>query len=143
MHALVGGLIWWAWGFAFAFGNVDGGFIGSKYFVGMDICEEGLNANWWFQYAFAMTAATIVSGSLAERVNIYCYVLFAFFMIGFIYPTVVAWTWGKGWLYIMGYKDFAGSGVVHITGGFAGLVGAIVTGPRIGRFQDIRSGEPI
>lgn len=64
-------------------------------------------------------------------------------MIGFIYPSIVAWTWGKGWLHALGYQDFAGSGIVHMTGGFAGLVGAIVAGPRVGRFTDIRTGEPI
>lgn len=90
-----------------------------------------------------MTAATIVSGSLAERTNVFCYILFAFFMIGFIYPTIVAWTWGKGWLFKMGFLDFAGSGIVHMVGGFAGLTGAIICGPRIGRFNDIRTGNPI
>ena len=143
IHALVGGVIWWTWGFALAFGNVDGGFIGTKYFVGMELGKDRQLANWWFQYAFAMTAATIVSGSLAERINVNCYILFAFFMIGFIYPTIVAWTWGRGWLYEKGFIDFAGSGIVHMTGGFAGLIGAIICGPRIGRFNDIRTGNPI
>ena len=64
-------------------------------------------------------------------------------MVGIIFPTVAAWTWGKGWLYVWGFRDFAGSAVVHVTGGFAGLMGAIVIGPRIGRFNDIRTGEHI
>ena len=85
---------------------------------------------------------TIVSGSLAERVNIYAYISFALVMTGFIYPTIVAWTWGSGWLYEMGFSDFAGSGIVHMTGGFAGLAGAIILGPRIGKFTDARTKEP-
>ena len=64
-------------------------------------------------------------------------------MIGFIYPVIVAWTWGGGWLDKLGYVDFAGSGIVHITGGIAGLVGAMVTGPRLGKFVDIRTNRPI
>jgi len=143
MHALVGGLIWWAWGYAFAYGDVDGGFIGTKYFVGIGMKENKQYADWWFQYAFAATAATIVSGSVAERINIYCYITFAFLMIGFIYPIIVAWTWGSGWLSVKGFDDFAGSGIVHMTGGIAGLCGAIICGPRIGRFNDIRSEKAI
>jgi len=143
MHALVGGLIWWAWGYAFAYGDVDGGFIGTKYYLGIGLSENKQFADWWFQYAFAATAATIVSGSVAERINIYCYISFAFVMIGFIYPIIVAWTWGGGWLSVKGFDDFAGSGIVHLTGGIAGLVGATICGPRIGRFTDIRTGNPI
>ena len=61
-------------------------------------------------------------------------------MTGIIYPVVVAWTWGAGWLYEMGFSDFAGSGVVHLTGGIAGLAGAAICGPRLGRFDAIRTG---
>lgn len=132
MDACIGGIVWWAWGYALAYGEVDGGFAGKKHFFGMHM--EGQYASWFFQYAFACTAATIVSGSLAERVKINNYLLFSFFMTGFIYPIVVAWTWGAGWLYEMGYLDFAGSGVVHLTGGVAGLAGAAICGPRLGRF---------
>ena len=57
-------------------------------------------------------------------------------MTGFIYPVVVAWTWGSGWLYELGYEDFAGSGIVHLTGGIAGLAGAIICGKRIGKFEE-------
>ena len=144
IHSLIGGLVWWAWGFSFAYGGVDGGFIGgNKYLVGQDLREDRQFANWWFQYTFAITAATIVSGAVAERINVYCYILYAFLMIGFIYPVIVAWTWGGGWLDKLGYVDFAGSGIVHITGGIAGLVGAMVTGPRLGKFVDIRTNRPI
>ena len=137
---MIGGLIWYAWGFGFAYGNVNGGFIGQKYFVGIGLEEDRKYSDWWFQFAFASTAATIVSGSVAERINVYCYIFFAFLMIGLIYPVIVAWTWGEGWLSNLGYLDYAGSGIVHLTGGVAGLVGTLIIGPRIGKFTDIRTG---
>jgi Amt family ammonium transporter len=144
--ALASGIIFFAWGFAFAYGDVkiaDGGngFIGTKYFFCNGIGKPGASqtfADWWFQYAFAATSMTIVSGSLAERVHTYAYIFFAIFMMGFVYPVVVAWTWGGGWLTDLGYIDFAGSGVVHLVGGVAGVTGAIVVGPRLGRFRDAR-----
>lgn len=84
-----------------------------------------------------------MSGSLAERVNIGNYLLFSFLMTGFIYPVVVAGCWsGDGWLVSgkwndgVGYEDFAGSGIVHLTGGVAGFVGALIIGPRIGLYDD-------
>ena len=138
MDACIGGLIWWALGYGLAYGDVDGGFIGKKLFLGINM--EGQYGGWFFQFAFACTAATIVSGSLAERVNIHNYLLFSLFMTGFIYPVVVAWTWGGGYLAEMGFSDFAGSGVVHLTGGIAGLAGAAICGPRMGKFDKIRIG---
>lgn len=77
-----------------------------------------------------------MSGSLAERVNITGYLILSTLLTGFIYPVVVAWTWGEGWLLAHGFTDFAGSGIVHMTGGVAGLCAAIVLGPRLGRFKD-------
>jgi len=143
MDACIGGLVWWAWGYGFALGvdSEGSGFIGSKYFFGRGLEEDGKFGEWFFQFAFACTAATIVSGSLAERVNINCYLLFSFFMTGFIYPVVVAWTWGGGWLTELGYVDFAGSGIVHLTGGISGLAGAIICGPRLGKFDDEKETE--
>ena len=64
-------------------------------------------------------------------------------MLGLIYPVIVAWTWGEGWLSKLGYIDYAGSGIVHLTGGVSGLIGAIMLGPRIGRFKDIRTGQSV
>merc|ERR1719343_328722 len=100
--------------------------------------------NWFFQWAFCSAAATIVSGGVAERVQFPGYLIFSFMMTAFIYPVVVCWTWGYGWLAggtektinTVGYMDFAGSGVVHMTGGVGALVGAIAAGPRSGRFDD-------
>ena len=104
----------------------------------MGLEAEHKYADWFFQLAQAANAATIVSGSLAERVHIPTYLVFSFYMTSFIYPIVVAWTWGGGFLSKMGFHDFAGSGIVHLVGGAAGMVGAIIAGPRLGRFKPIR-----
>ena len=89
----------------------------------------------FFAFSFAATAATIVSGSVAERSNLIAYFIYALAITVFIYPVVVHWVWNEeGFLYKMGFVDFAGSGVVHIVGGFSGLVGAVCVGPRTGRF---------
>jgi Amt family ammonium transporter len=91
---------------------------------------------WFFQWAFCATAATIVSGGVAERIRLPAYTLFSFIMTGVIYPMVVYWTWsGNGWLTEIGYSDFAGSGIVHLCGGIAALVGAAICGPRAGRWE--------
>ena len=134
-------LTWWLLGYGFAFGDSSGDFIGSSKFAGKGF--EGTNhyRDWMFQWAFAGTAATIVSGCLAERTKLLAYVIFAFVITTFIYPVVVNWTWGGGWLTELGYVDFAGSGIVHMVGGVAGLVGAMVLGPRINRFDSQNSKE--
>lgn len=134
MDACIGGIVWWLWGYGLAYGGEPGGFIGKKYFFGIGMEKEKQYGAWYFQYAFACTAATIVSGSLAERVNINNYLLFSFAMTGFCYPLVACWTWGGGWLAALGYSDFAGSGVVHLTGGCAGFIGTAIMGPRLGYF---------
>merc|ERR1719282_1571734 len=101
--------------------------------------------SWVFQWAFAATAATIVAGSVAERTQFVAYLAYSIALTAFIYPVVVHWVWAEsGWLnafrttgslFGTGMIDFAGSGVVHMVGGFAGLVGAIACGPRLGRFD--------
>jgi len=90
---------------------------------------------------FASTAATIVSGSLAERTQVMAYSLFSCFITGWIYPIVVHWTWGGGWLGQEGYLDFAGSGIVHMVGGVCGLCGAAIIGPRLDRFTTTNPNE--
>ena len=92
-------------------------------------------SDWFFQMVFVATAASIVSGALAERVKMWPFFLFTLFLTAFIYPVVGAWTWGGGWLGSMGFQDFAGSTIVHGTGGWAALAGILVVGPRLGKFR--------
>ncbi len=91
-------------------------------------------AKFFFQLVFAGTAATIVSGAVAERVRFGAFYLFSFAMVGLIYPVVGHWIWGGGWLSQIGMWDFAGSTVVHSVGGWAALIGAIMLGPRLGKY---------
>ena len=159
LDAALGTLIWWAIGFAFAYG--EGGalpnpFIGGRHFFGIDMIEEedteGAGyASWFFQWSFAATAATIVSGSVAERCKLGAYLCYTSMLVGLVYPVVVHWVWStEGWLSAFrsppllgsrGMIDFAGSGVVHMVGGGAGLMGAVFLGPRRGRFGTVRTSE--
>ncbi|MEX2607741.1 MAG: ammonium transporter [Kiritimatiellia bacterium] len=95
-----------------------------------------------FQAAFAATAATIVSGAVAGRMKFAAYMIYTVILTGIIYPISGSWKWGGGWLDDMGFYDFAGSILVHAVGGFAGLAGAIVLGPRIGRFGKDKTAMP-
>jgi Amt family ammonium transporter len=153
LDGCVGAISFWAVGFAFAYG-VDsegsaGSFIGTHNFFLHGYSDY---AFWIFQFAFAATAATIVSGAMAERTKFQAYLFYSVFISAIIYPVVVHWAWdGNGWLSAFaddpigtnGYIDFAGSGVVHMVGGFAGLMGAIVVGPRIGKFSSGGGVNPI
>ncbi len=96
-----------------------------------------------FQAAFAATAATIVSGAVAGRMKFGAYLVYTAVITGFVYPVSGFWKWGNGWLGTMGFWDFAGSGLVHMVGGFAGLAGAILLGARIGRFSSDGKSVPI
>ena len=91
-------------------------------------------SDWFFQMVFVATAASIVSGALAERVKMWTFFLFVLVLTGFIYPIVGAWTWGGGWLAELGFQDFAGSTIVHGVGGWAALAGILVVDPRLGKF---------
>ena len=93
-----------------------------------------LLAKFFFQLVFAGTAATIVSGSVGGRVKYLSFILFSFLLVGLIYPVTGHWIWGGGWLAKLGFWDFAGSTVVHSVGGWAALAGALVLGPRFGKF---------
>lgn len=124
----------------FAFGQIGIGGIGA------DAAAAGALApqvDWLFQVAFAATAATIVSGAVAGRLKFPAYLIYSAVITGLIYPISGFWKWGGGWLDQMGFYDFAGSLVVHAVGGFAGLAGAIVLGPRIGRFAKDGSSRAI
>ena len=100
-------------------------------------------SDWFFQMVFVATAASIVSGALAERVKMWAFFLFVLVLTAIIYPIVGAWTWGGGWLSALGFQDFAGSTVVHSTGGWAALAGILVVGPRLGRFRRDGSVKPL
>ncbi|MBI4456715.1 MAG: ammonium transporter [Acidobacteria bacterium] len=94
-----------------------------------------LLAKFFFQLVFAGTAATIVSGAVAERIKFISFIVFSYLMVGVIYPVFGHWAWGGGWLSQLGFHDFAGSTVVHSVGGWAALMGAIFLGPRIGKYN--------
>lgn len=146
-------LAYWAVGFGLMFGDGNGVFGLSGFFLaGLDNSPatgeayEGifgslawagvpLKAKFFFQLAFAGTAATIVSGAVAERIKFLAFFIFSLLLVGLSYPVTGHWVWGGGWLSGLGFWDFAGSTVVHSVGGWAALVGAIVLGPRLGRFQ--------
>lgn len=93
-----------------------------------------LGAKFFFQLVFAGTAATIVSGSVGGRIKYFSFIVFSLILVGFIYPVTGHWIWGGGWLAKLGFWDFAGSTVVHSVGGWAALTGAIILGPRFGKF---------
>lgn len=134
MDLIVGSLGFWAIGYTVMYGETISGFIGTPslfYNDGADMY------NLFFQTVFAATAATIVSGAVAERTKFSTYVIFSFIMTVIIYPIAGHWTWqGEGWLTNLGFVDFAGSSIVHSVGGWAALVGAIMVGPRIGKYKD-------
>ena len=92
------------------------------------------SAGWFFQMVFVATAASVVSGALAERVRFWAFAIFTVALTGLIYPVVGHWTWGGGWLAELGFRDFAGSTIVHSVGGWAALTGIVLLGPRHGRF---------
>jgi Amt family ammonium transporter len=95
-------------------------------------------SDWFFQMVFCATTMSIVSGTLAERIKIWPFFLFAAILTGIIYPISMGWQWGGGWLSVAGFSDFAGSTLVHAAGGAAALAGAIVLGARSGRFSSSR-----
>ncbi len=99
-------------------------------------------SDWFFQMVFVATAASIVSGALAERVRMWSFFLFTLLLTAFIYPIVGAWTWGGGWLFELGFQDFAGSTIVHGVGGWAALAGILVVGPRLGKFRRDGTARP-
>ncbi len=139
----IAGIMFWLVGYNLAYGIPEGGFIG-KFIPWSDSSklETGYSAgsDWYFQMVFCATTVSIVSGTLAERIKLWPFFLFAAILSGIIYPIVMGWQWGGGWLAARGFSDFAGSTLVHSTGGAAALAGAILLGPRIGRFK--KKGEP-
>lgn len=162
MDFSMGSIAYWAIGFAIMFG-AGNAFMGtSGWFVPSQTLTEGAAAStsifsslewssvptyaaWLFQLVFAATAATIVSGAMAERTQFKSYLIYSVFITGLIYPIVGHWIWGGGWLanFGAGMLDFAGSTVVHSTGGWLALTGAIVLGPRLGKYDGDGKPRPI
>ena len=151
MDFSIGSVAFWIVGFAIMFGNGNG-FLGlsgwfvpaeSKAFASLEWSSVPTYAAWLFQLVFAATAATIVSGAMAERTQFKSYLIYTVFITGFIYPVVGHWIWGAGWLSSLGMSDFAGSTVVHSTGGWLALAGSIVLGARIGKYDANGNPRPI
>ena len=149
----IAGLMYYFVGYNIMYVGVEaGGWFGSLEFLfgtsaaevallgggdGAAVVETGHAAmsGWFFQMVFVATTASIVSGALAERIKLWSFFVFIAVLTAIIYPVIGAWTWGGGWLAEMGFKDFAGSTIVHSTGGWAALAGALVLGARKGKFR--------
>ncbi len=142
----IAGIMFWLFGYNLAYGIPEGGYIG-KFIPWSDSSsvETGYSdgSDWYFQMVFCATTVSIVSGTLAERIKLWPFFLFAAILSGILYPIVMGWQWGGGWLASAGFSDFAGSTLVHSTGGAAALAGAIILGPRLGRFTKTGSPAPL
>lgn len=151
MDFSIGSIAFWAIGFGLMFGASSTGWFGTTGFFLSDFTPDGdpwVLAFWMFQVVFAATAATIVSGAMAERTKFTGYILYSMVVTAIIYPIFGSWAWGSllngsGWLEGFGFIDFAGSTVVHSVGGWAALAGAIVLGPRLGKYTKDGKIKPI
>jgi Amt family ammonium transporter len=151
MDFAMGSLAFWAIGFGIMFGVSKTGWFGTSGFFLSDFSPGGdpwVLAFWMFQVVFAATAATIVSGAMAERTKFSGYLIYSVLISALIYPVFGSWAWGSlykggGWLENLGFIDFAGSTVVHSVGGWAALAGAIVLGPRLGKYTKDGKVKPI
>ena len=135
----ISGIMFWLVGYNLAYGIPEGGFIGTfSSWSDNSKLDTGYadGSDWFFQMVFCATAASIVSGSMAERVKLWPFFLFTAILTGIIYPIQMGWQWGGGWLAEKGFYDFAGSTLVHSCGGSAALAGVILLGPRLGRFTN-------
>ncbi len=134
----VAGIMFWAVGYQLMYGITEGGFIGVPKIMSFGAPDTNTgysdHSDWFFQMVFCATTASIVSGTLAERIKFWPFLLFTALLTGFIYPIVGSWEWGAGWLDAKGFSDFAGSTLVHSTGGWAALAGAIILGARAGKY---------
>jgi ammonium transporter, Amt family len=139
MDFAIGSLTYWLIGYSFMYGTGNP-FIGDFSLAAFNPATDSYGAGYsdfsdlMFQTVFAATAATIVSGAMAERTKFNAYLIFSLVITLLIYPVSGHWTWGGGWLSELGFIDFAGSTIVHSVGGWVGLAGAAVLGPRIGKY---------
>ena len=139
----ISGIMFWLVGYNLAYGIPEGGYIGSfTPWADSSAIDTGYSdgSDWFFQMVFCATTVSICSGAMAERIKLWPFFLFAAILSGVIYPIVMGWQWGGGWLASLGFSDFAGSTLVHSTGGAAALAGIIILGPRFGRFDS--KGQP-
>lgn len=137
MDYVIGSLLYWILGFSIMFGTTIVGFIGTPDFFTTANYDTNIPGFVFlmFQTVFCATAATIVSGAMAERTKFSAYLLYTVIISGLIYPISGHWIWGDGWLAALGFEDFAGSVAVHMVGGITALVGAKAVGPRIGKYD--------
>ncbi|MCI0901035.1 MAG: ammonium transporter [Chloroflexi bacterium] len=141
MDFAIASLSFWAFGFALMWGTSQAGIAGNTNYFLTDAADGQTYVDWVFQMVFAGTAATIVAGAVAERTKTQAYLAYSFMIGAIIYPLYGHWVWGGGWLGALdkidlpAAADYAGSGVVHAVGGFVALAGAVVVGPRIGKFN--------
>lgn len=145
MDFSLGSLVFFLVGYGLMFGADIGGFVGSDSFWVKIISPQDTSnfAFWLFQAVFAATAATIVSGAMAERTRFKSYLVYTVLITALIYPITGHWIWGGGWLAELGMIDFAGSTVVHSVGGWAALAGALIVGPRWGKYNPDGSSNAI
>ena len=132
------GIMFYLVGYGFMYNDVSG-YIGTPALWNPEAAvdpSDGYSkmSDWFFQMVFCATAMSIVSGTIAERIKLVPFLIFAVVLTGIIYPIQGSWTWGGGWLSEMGFSDFAGSTIVHSVGGWAALTGAIIIGPRLGKY---------
>src|SRR6056300_941030 len=142
----ISGIMFWLVGYNLAYGIPEGGYIGTFMpWSDASAIDTGYSdgSDWFFQMVFCATTVSICSGAMAERVKLWPFFLFAAILAGVIYPIVMGWQWGGGWLASLGFSDFAGSTLVHSTGGAAALAGIIILGSRSGRFDNKGQALPI
>jgi len=134
----IAGIMFWLFGYNLAYGIPEGGYIGTfTPWSDASAVDTGYadGSDWFFQMVFCATTVSICSGAMAERIKLWPFFLFAAILAGIIYPIVMGWQWGGGWLAELGFSDFAGSTLVHSTGGAAALAGIMLLGARYGRFD--------
>ncbi len=134
----IAGIMFWLFGYNLAYGIPEGGYIGTfTPWSDASAVDTGYadGSDWFFQMVFCATTVSICSGAMAERIKLWPFFLFAAILAGVIYPIVMGWQWGGGWLAELGFSDFAGSTLVHSTGGAAALAGIMLLGSRYGRFD--------
>ncbi len=144
------GVMFFLVGYNLMYNGVDGGLMGSiALFDVPDPGEESFEggyaaaSDWFFQMVFVATAASIVSGAVAERVRVFAFFIVVLVLVAVIYPIQGAWQWGGGWLAEAGFSDFAGSTIVHSTGGWCALAGVILLGGRLGKYRSSGQINPI